>query len=141
MFAMEEVHLLPGEDKSHLKLRQCRSSPYFFTSGSNKPFGINISPGPFIPGAKIDQHLGSLNFFFIRESSNVRENGGLSSFVQQFLNEVLGILRSHVGCLGGNAVTSYFLSYCVINYFPHRNQAQCLVNVGGDVVSVQYVVK
>ena len=69
------------------------------------------------------------------------QNGGLSSFVQQFLNEVLGILRSHVGCLGGNAVTSYFLSYCVINYFPHRNQAQCLVNVGGDVVSVQYVVK
>ena len=81
MFAMEEVPLQPGEDKTQLRMRQCRASPYFFTSSSNKPFGINISPGPFIPGAKIDQHLGSLNFFFIRESSNVREVRGRCSVI------------------------------------------------------------
>ena len=67
--------------------------------------------------------------------------GGLSTFVQQFLNEVLGILRSHVSSLGGNAITSYFMSYCVISYVPHKNQAQCLVNTGGDVVNVTYVCK
>ena len=60
---------------------------------------------------------------------------------EQFLNEVFGILRSHVSSLGGNAVTSYFMSYCVISYVPHKNQAQCLVNIGGDIVSASYVTK
>ena len=80
LFAMEEIHLQAGDDKTHFKSRQCRPAPYFLTSSSNKPFGINISPGPFIPGAKIENHLGSLNFFFIRESSNVREVSDSSEF-------------------------------------------------------------
>lgn len=136
MFLMEDN--ASESDKSQLKLRTCRQPQFFFTSGT-KPFGINLTPTSYVPGARIEHHLGSLNFFFIRESSNVRETGGLSSFVQQFLNEVLGILRSHVASLGGNAVTSYFMSYCVISFVPHKYQAQCLVNTGGDVVRASYV--
>jgi len=126
-------------DKNTLKLRTLPQPQYFYTA--EKPFGVNLTLGSYIPGARIEQHLGSLNFFFIRESSNVREIGGLSTFVQQFLNEVMGILRSHVSGLGGNAVTCYFLSYCVVSYMPHKNQAQCLVNIGGDVVKAVYMSK
>ena len=75
---------------------------------------------------------------FLQENIQV---GGVAVFVQQFLHEVLGILRAHVSGLGGNAVTSYFMSYCVVSFVPHKNQAQCLVNTGGDVVSVAYVCK
>jgi len=136
----ESVEATPGQDKSCLpKLKPVRNPPYFFSSQANPKFGINMTPAPFVPGARIDHHLGSLNFFFIRESTNIRETGGLSSFVQRFLSEVLGILRAHVSSLGGNAVTSYFMSSCILNHVPHKNQAQCLINVGGDVTSVTYV--
>jgi len=148
MFRLDEVQpFLPapsegGSDKQSLaKLRQARPPPYFFSSKSNPKFGINMTPAPFIPGARIEHHLGSLNFFFIRESTNIRETGGLSTFVQRFLSEVLGILRSHVSALGGNAVTCYFMSSCILSHVPHKNQAQCLINVGGDIVSCSYVNK
>eukprot|EP00090_Calanus_glacialis_P002820 TRINITY_DN12088_c0_g1_i1.p1 TRINITY_DN12088_c0_g1~~TRINITY_DN12088_c0_g1_i1.p1 ORF type:complete len:1008 (-),score=354.04 TRINITY_DN12088_c0_g1_i1:52-3075(-) len=148
MFRLDEVQPFQpppsegGSDRLSLaKLRQARPPPYFFSSLSNPKFGINMTPAPFIPGARIDHHLGSLNFFFIRESTNIRETGGLSTFVQRFLSEVLGILRAHVSSLGGNAVTSYFMSSCILSHVPHKNQAQCLINVGGDIVSVSYVCK
>jgi len=115
-----------------------RYPPYFF-SCKNTKFGVNVTTMPYIPGARIDNHLGNLNFFFIRESTSIREIGGLSSFVQSFMCEVLGILRSHVAGLGGNALTSYFMSECVLSHSPHKNQAQCLINIGGDVVSVTYM--
>jgi hypothetical protein len=28
---------------------------------------------PFVPGARIEHHLGNLNFFFIRETTSIRE--------------------------------------------------------------------
>ena len=80
MFRLDEVQpFLPapsegGSDKQSLaKLRQARPPPYFFSSKSNPKFGINMTAAPFIPGARIEHHLGSLNFFFIRESTNIRE--------------------------------------------------------------------
>ena len=76
-----------------------------------------------------------------RSCYNFCQTGGLSTFVQQFLNEVLGILRSHVSSLGGNAITCYFMSYCVVSSVPHKNQAQCLVNTGGDVVTATYLTR
>ena len=83
LFHLDEVHPYqqpaPSEgssDKQSLaKLRVARPPPYFFSSLANPKFGINMTPAPFIPGARIDHHLGSLNFFFIRESTNVREVG------------------------------------------------------------------
>ena len=151
MFRLDEVQPFQpppseggGSDRLSLaKLRQARPPPYFFSSLSNPKFGINMTPAPFIPGARIDHHLGSLNFFFIRESTNIREvciniyldyevklyvfisqTGGLSTFVQRFLSEVLGILRAHVSSLGGNAVTSYFMSSCILSHVPHKNQVK-----------------
>lgn len=41
-----------------------------------------------MPRGKIDKYLGNLNFFFIRENTAIRENGGISAFVHGFLTEV-----------------------------------------------------
>jgi hypothetical protein len=32
---------------------------------------------PFVPGARIEHHMGNLNFFFIRETTSIREVGTL----------------------------------------------------------------
>ena len=82
-----------------------------------------------MPGAKIDKYLGNLNFFLIRETSSLREVGGLSSFVQWFISEIYSIVRSHVAALGGNAIVSYFMSEFVVTHSVHKNQVICAIDV------------
>ncbi|KAJ8667412.1 hypothetical protein QAD02_009075 [Eretmocerus hayati] len=101
-------------------------------------YGVDITPLSYLPGGRIDRYLGNLNFFFIRESNSIRENGGLSGFIHSFVTEVLAILRAHVRALGGNAMVAFFMTQCVLLHSPHKNQGQCLINVGGDVVNVSY---
>lgn len=48
---------------------------------------VDISPLSWVPGGKIEKYLGNLNFFFIRESTNVRD-GGICGFVHSFITEV-----------------------------------------------------
>jgi len=142
MFRLEEVQSTTdaGGGSSCAKLKLGRNPPYFFAAPAALPhIGVNLTPTPHLPGARIEHHLGNLNLFYIRETSGLREAGGLNSFVQRFLCEVLGILRAQVAALGGNAVTSYTLATCILTHSPHKNQAQCLVNVGGDVVSAVYI--
>lgn len=101
-------------------------------------FGIELTPLCHIPGSNINHYLGNLDFFFIRESTSIRESGGLNGFMHSFLTEVLAIVRSHVSGLGGNAMTSLHLTQNVLLYNPHKNQAQCLINVAGDAVIINY---
>ncbi|KAL1456312.1 hypothetical protein WDU94_001054 [Cyamophila willieti] len=101
-------------------------------------YGVDITPLSYIPGGRIERYLGNLNFFFIRESNCIRESGGLSGFVHSFVTEVLAILRAHVTALGGNAMVSYTMSHCILLNNQGKNQGQCLINVGGDVVFVSY---
>ncbi|XP_060536956.1 C2 domain-containing protein 5 isoform X2 [Cylas formicarius] len=100
--------------------------------------GVDITPLSYVPGGNIEQYLGNLNFFFIRETTSIREEGGSSGFIHSFITEVLAIVRSHVTALGGNALVAFFITECVLNHNLHKNQGQCLINVGGDVVSVSY---
>ena len=79
----------------------------------------------YVPGARIEKYLGNLNFFLIRETSSLREVGGISSFVQSFICEIYSIVRSHVNALGGNAVVSYFMSEFVVMHSLHKNQVIC----------------
>lgn len=51
-------------------------------------YGVDITPLSYVPGGRIDRYLGNLNFFFIRESTSIRENGGISGFVHGFITEV-----------------------------------------------------
>lgn len=72
--------------------------------------------------------------FFIRETTSLREEGGVSGFLHSFIAEVFAMVRAHVAALGGNAVVSYSMKECVLMENPHKNQAQCLINVSGDAV-------
>lgn len=109
-----------------------------FQSESKEGHGINLTPLSHIPGARVSKYLGNLNFFLIRETSSLREVGGLNGFIAAFLGEINSIVRSHVSGLGGNALVGYFMSEFVVTHTPYKNQGQCLVHVGGDVVSVSY---
>ncbi|XP_037070416.1 C2 domain-containing protein 5-like [Pollicipes pollicipes] len=99
-------------------------------------YDVIITPLPHVTGGRVERWLGNLNFFFIRECTSLREVGGLNGFMQDLVTEVLAVVRAHVTSLGGNALVSYFMSQCVLLPNPHKNQAQCLVNVGGDAVQV-----
>ncbi|KAL0275999.1 UNVERIFIED_CONTAM: hypothetical protein PYX00_003686 [Menopon gallinae] len=101
-------------------------------------YGVDITPLSYVPGGKIERYLGNLNFFFIRESTCIREGGGLGGFIHSFITEVLAIVRAHVTALGGNAMVAYFMTECFLYHYPHKNQGQCLINVGGDVVYISY---
>ncbi|XP_051029367.1 C2 domain-containing protein 5 isoform X14 [Phodopus roborovskii] len=95
---------------------------------------VKMTPLSFIPGAKITKYLGIINMFFIRETTSLREEGGVSGFLHTFIAEVFAMVRAHVAALGGNAVVSYIMKQCVFMENPSKNQAQCLINVSGDAV-------
>ncbi|XP_032895360.1 C2 domain-containing protein 5 isoform X7 [Amblyraja radiata] len=96
---------------------------------------VEMTPLSFVPGAKITKYLGIINMFFIRETTSLREEGGVSGFLHAFIAEVFAMVRAHVAALGGNAVVSYIMKQCVFMENANKNQAQCLVNVSGDAVN------
>ncbi|XP_055610294.1 C2 domain-containing protein 5 isoform X2 [Uranotaenia lowii] len=104
----------------------------------NERFGIEITPLTYVPGGKIEKYLGNLNFFFIRESTAVKENGGISGFIHSFIVEVLAVIRAHITALGGNAMVAFHLTELVLVDNLHKNQGQSLISAGGDVVFVSY---
>lgn len=48
--------------------------------------GVDITPLAYVPGGKIEKYLGNLNFFFIRETTSIRE---VSCFIIGLINEPL----------------------------------------------------
>ncbi|XP_053356260.1 C2 domain-containing protein 5 isoform X1 [Clarias gariepinus] len=126
MSSLEKSSPLPeGRSRS---LRSSRSYP----GGSVSV--VKMTPLSFIPGTKIIKYLGIINMFFIRETTSLREEGGVSGFLHSFIAEVFAMVRAHVAALGGNAVVSYNMKECVFMENPNKNQAQCLINVSGDAV-------
>lgn len=97
---------------------------------------IEITNLSYIANGHIDSYLGLINIFLIRESTQIKENGGLSGFMHCFISEVMALTRAHVLSLGGNALVSFKMNECVLLDNPHRNQGQCLINVSGDAVKV-----
>ncbi|VVC93863.1 unnamed protein product [Leptidea sinapis] len=53
----------------------------------------------------------ALRLLFVRETSGVRELGGLSGFLHTFTCEVLAIVRAYTAALGGNALTSLYVTH------------------------------
>ncbi|XP_056271807.1 C2 domain-containing protein 5 isoform X19 [Pseudoliparis swirei] len=107
---------------------------------SNRSFGgssvtvVKMTPLSFLPGTRIIKYLGIINMFFIRETTSLREEGGVSGFLHTFIAEVFSMVRAHVAALGGNAMVSYSMKECMLMENPNKNQAQCLINVSGDAV-------
>nr|XP_020469526.1 C2 domain-containing protein 5 [Monopterus albus] len=106
--SLERCSPLPeGRSRS---LRSSRSS------GGSSVTVVRMTPLSFLPGTNIIKYLGIINMFFIRETTSLREEGGVSGFLHAFIAEVFAMVRAHVAALGGNAL------------------AQCLINVSGDAV-------
>ncbi|XP_059058708.1 uncharacterized protein LOC131852097 [Achroia grisella] len=82
--------------------------------------------------------LCALRLLFVRETTCVRELGGLSGFLHTFTCEVLAIARAYTAALGGNALTSFYITQLMLQDNAHKNQGQCLLSVGGDVVHITY---
>lgn len=99
---------------------------------------VEVTSMSYLPNTQIEQYLGNINLFLIRESHTVRENGGLNVFMQAFVAEAQAILRAHVLAIGGNTLVSYQLNEIVLLDNPHKHQGQCLLNVSGDAVKVFY---
>ncbi|KAM7002315.1 C2 domain-containing protein 5 isoform 12-T12 [Tautogolabrus adspersus] len=111
--------------------RSLRSTRSF---GGSSVTVVKMTPLSFLPGTRIIKYLGIINMFFIRETTSLREEGGVSGFLHSFIAEVFAMVRAHVAALGGNAVVSYSMKECVFMENPNKNQAQCLINVSGDAV-------
>uniref|UniRef100_A0AAQ4QRS2 C2 domain-containing protein 5 n=1 Tax=Gasterosteus aculeatus aculeatus TaxID=481459 RepID=A0AAQ4QRS2_GASAC len=95
---------------------------------SNRSFGgisvtvVKMTPLSFLPGTRIIKYLGIINMFFIRETTSLREEGGVSGFLHTFIAEVFSMVRAHVAALGGNAVVSYSMKECMLMENPNKNQ-------------------
>ncbi|CAL9695355.1 unnamed protein product [Knipowitschia caucasica] len=111
--------------------RSLRSTRSF---GGTSVTVVKMTPLAFLPGTRIIKYLGIINMFFIRETTSLREEGGVSGFLHSFIAEVFAMVRAHVAALGGNAVVSYSMKECMLMENPNKNQAQCLINVSGDAV-------
>ncbi|CDQ82580.1 unnamed protein product [Oncorhynchus mykiss] len=123
------THTRPGQSVRSRSLRSTRSLP------CGAPVTVvKMTPLSFLPRTRIVKYLGIINMFFIRETTSLREEGGVSGFLHSFIAEVFAMVRAHVAALGGNAVVSYSMKECVFMENPNKNQAQCLINVSGDAV-------
>ncbi|XP_052271042.1 C2 domain-containing protein 5-like isoform X2 [Dreissena polymorpha] len=135
MFPMEEVTEGSGASANKAARLKVVSNSRNTSQVFSRTFhGIEVTPLAYVPGARIERYIGSYNFFFIRETSSVKEVGGVCGFMQKFITEVLAIVRAHVSSLGGNALVAYNMTQCVLLSNEHKNQSQCLINVCGDAV-------
>ncbi|XP_047537822.1 C2 domain-containing protein 5 isoform X2 [Vanessa atalanta] len=99
---------------------------------------VSLSTLGGVVRARACRRVCALRLLFVRETTAVRELGGLSGFLHTFTCEVLAIARAYAAALGGNALTSLYLAHLLLHHNAHKNQGQCLLSVGGDVVHVTY---
>ncbi|XP_022657376.1 C2 domain-containing protein 5-like isoform X3 [Varroa destructor] len=99
--------------------------------------GVEISTLSSVPGRAVSEFLGNVNFFLIRETSNLTHMSNLNSFAATFLQEVLAIARCHVAALGGDALLSFRMDHQLLLHGAHKHQGQCLVSVQGDAVLLE----
>ncbi|KAJ3113283.1 hypothetical protein HDU96_003587 [Phlyctochytrium bullatum] len=108
---------------------------------TRKPELIELTPLSSIPHAKIERFLGRISLHFVKESSVLFEPnspiGGMGGFSHVFLCELHALVRSHTEALGGNALLSFNLDYCIFAE-NIKNQGYSLLSISGDVVHVSY---
>ncbi|MEQ2174857.1 hypothetical protein GOODEAATRI_012063, partial [Goodea atripinnis] len=108
------------------RTRSLRSSRSF---GGSSVTMVKMTPLSFLPGTRNVKYLGIINMFFIRETTSLREEGGVSGFLHTFIAEVFAMVRAHVAALGGNAVVSYSMKDCVLMENPNKNQVPTLIHI------------
>ncbi|KRZ44371.1 C2 domain-containing protein 5 [Trichinella pseudospiralis] len=83
-------------------------------------------------GMPITSYLGYYDFFFIRETTAVRDIGGLEAFVQIALAEILHVVQAHVTAFGGQGMVSFKFSVTELSYGLSRNQVQFLIGISDN---------
>ncbi|KRX62843.1 C2 domain-containing protein 5, partial [Trichinella sp. T9] len=74
----------------------------------------------------ITSYLGYYDFFFIRETTAVRDIGGLEAFVQIALAEILHVVQAHVTAFGGQGMVSFKFSVTELsNFIFHFANCSC----------------
>eukprot|EP00051_Salpingoeca_urceolata_P005699 m.76092 g.76092 ORF g.76092 m.76092 type:complete len:346 (+) comp14503_c0_seq3:2245-3282(+) len=89
-----------------------------------------------VPGAFVLRHLGTVTLHLIKETTSLRETGGIGPFVHLFLLEILALARAQVRARGGNALVSQRIRQFILLDNEHKNQGQCLILLSGDAVLV-----
>ncbi|CAH2054895.1 unnamed protein product, partial [Iphiclides podalirius] len=106
-------------------------------SAGQAPSRVSLTSLGVVAGGS-SRRVCALRLLFVRETTGIRELGGLSGFLHTFACEVLAIVRAYTAALGGNALTSFYITQLMLQDNAHKNQGQCLLSVGGDVVHVTY---
>ncbi|XP_046972392.1 C2 domain-containing protein 5 [Vanessa cardui] len=135
IFALDEEQLVKaqGEAADDKNNASCAGG-----AGGGGAGGVSLSTLGGVVRARTCRRVCALRLLFVRETTAVRELGGLSGFLHTFTCEVLAIARAYAAALGGNALTSLYLAHLLLHHNAHKNQGQCLLSVGGDVVHVTY---
>ncbi|XP_048007164.1 microtubule-associated protein futsch isoform X1 [Leguminivora glycinivorella] len=126
IFALDEEQLVKEEEKTVVP------------ANGQVPTTVSLTSLCYCAGAGTVRRVCALRLLFVRETTAVRELGGLSGFLHTFTCEVLAIARAYTAALGGNALTSFYITQLMLQDNAHKNQGQCLLSVGGDVVHMTY---
>ncbi|KAL5112307.1 hypothetical protein TcWFU_006386 [Taenia crassiceps] len=92
-----------------------------------------VTPLPNLLDCEVTHYLGNYSFFFVRETNDLREMGGLRCFIHAAVMEAQAVAAAHTVGLGGNALLSCQVNDLLITRPTSRNQAQCLINLRGDM--------
>ncbi|KAL0868703.1 hypothetical protein ABMA27_008146 [Loxostege sticticalis] len=125
-------------DEEQLAKSQHSEPPEEKAINGQVPTTVSLTSLCYIAGARVVRRVCALRLLFVRETTTVRELGGLSGFLHTFTCEVLAIARAYTAALGGNALTSFYITQLMLQDNAHKNQGQCLLSVGGDVVHITY---
>ncbi|XP_052754153.1 C2 domain-containing protein 5 [Galleria mellonella] len=132
IFALDEEQLVKTQQTAEVQRGGRAARLLFVLSGFLHTFTCEVSAAA---GGRRPVHA---RLLFVRETTCVRELGGLSGFLHTFTCEVLAIVRAYTAALGGNALTSFYITQLMLQDNAHKNQGQCLLSVGGDVVHITY---
>ncbi|XP_063617935.1 C2 domain-containing protein 5 isoform X3 [Cydia splendana] len=128
IFALDEEQLVKSQEEEKTVA----------PTNGQVPTTVSLTSLCYCSGAGTVRRVCALRLLFVRETTAVRELGGLSGFLHTFTCEVLAIARAYTAALGGNALTSFYITQLMLQDNAHKNQGQCLLSVGGDVVHMTY---
>ncbi|XP_063530080.1 uncharacterized protein LOC134741283 isoform X2 [Cydia strobilella] len=128
IFALDEEQLVKSQEEEKTVV----------PANGQVPPTVSLTSLCSCSGAGTARRVCALRLLFVRETTAVRELGGLSGFLHTFTCEVLAIARAYTAALGGNALTSFYITQLMLQDNAHKNQGQCLLSVGGDVVHMTY---
>ena len=97
---------------------------------------IQISSLSQLPNYSIEKYMGYINTFFIRETTDLKQFASTAGFVSCCLTEILTVLKARISNMGANALLSFGIIYLDVFDNWHKNQAQTLLNIRGDMVKL-----